>query len=577
MQNKSNQRLNASISQYSSAGKKDFNQDLCAYHIPVDHSLESKGIVLAVADGISSSTISHIAAETSINALTADYYNTSEAWSVRTSAETVIGAANSWLYGENRRDRISDMNQGRVCTLSALIFKGHYAHILHVGDSRVWRLKNNVLEALTRDHTIYLSDETSQLGRALGAKPDITADYHKEPLEEGDIYILTTDGVHEFWNPTEVIDIIQAEDAFADVAGKIAHKALGAGSNDNLTIQIARIDQLPAHKAGGGLIDDEINLPIIPLPNPGETLDGYEILRVISSTARSHIYLATAPDDAKVVLKFPSVDMQENEGYLRRLLMEEWIARRISNPHVVSAADLPPTRSGLYTVTRFIKGPTLRQWMIDNPTPQIEEVRQIIEQVASGVRAFHRLEMLHQDLRPENIILSEQGVAQIIDFGSTYVAGVQETSPIFEDQAILGMVQYAAPEYFLGYGGTTQSDLFSLGVIAYEMLSGGQLPYGGKAARVRTQKDIRRLSFRSTLTSKNPLPDWVEYALQKAVHLDSTKRYLALSEFVADLRTPSEDFKRMYSAPLIEKNPVLFWQSTTVLFAVLTILLLAVQ
>ena len=100
--------------------------------------------------------------------------------------------------------------------------------------------------------------------------------------------------------------------------------------------------------------------------------------------------------------------------------------------------------------------------------------------------AFHRKEMLHQDLRPQNVMIDATGTAKIIDFGSTYVAGIAENiSPLAQGE-MLGTVQYMAPEYFLGEGGDTRSDLFSLGVIAYQMLS-GRLPYGAEVSRARTR------------------------------------------------------------------------------------------
>ena len=139
-------------------------------------------------------------------------------------------------------------------------------------------------------------------------------------------------------------------------------------------------------------------------------------------------------------------------------------------------------RNYLYVVTEFIDGQTLTQWMIDNPKPDLETVRGIVEQIARGLRAFHRKEMLHQDLRPDNIMIDRTGTAKIIDFGSTKITGVAETAPSAGPDEILGTVQYTAPEYFLGENGSPRSDMFSLGVITYQMLT-GKLPYGARSPR----------------------------------------------------------------------------------------------
>ena len=113
-------------------------------------------------------------------------------------------------------------------------------------------------------------------------------------------------------------------------------------------------------------------------------------------------------------------------------------------------------------------------------------MRGIVEQIAKGLRAFHRMEMLHQDLRPDNIMIDKTGTVKIIDFGSTRVAGVVEAAPPAADDEILGTAQYTAPEYFLGESGSPRSDMFSLGVISYQMLT-GKLPYGTQIARIRTK------------------------------------------------------------------------------------------
>ena len=134
----------------------------------------------------------------------------------------------------------------------------------------------------------------------------------------------------------------------------------------------------------------------------------------------------------------------------------------------------------------FVDGQTLTQWMIDNPKPDLETVRGIVEQIARGLRAFHRMEMLHQDLRPENIMIDKTGTVKIIDFGSTgSPAWSRPRRPPARDD-ILGTAQYTAPEYFLGESGSPRSDLFSLGVITYQMLT-GRLPYGAQVARARTR------------------------------------------------------------------------------------------
>ena len=153
----------------------------------------------------------------------------------------------------------------------------------------------------------------------------------------------------------------------------------------------------------------------------------------------------------------------------------------------------------------FIDGQTLTQWMIDNPKPDLETVRGIVEQIAKGLGAFHRMEMLHQDVRPDNIMIDKTGTVKIIDFGSTKVTGVVEAAPPTDHSDILGTVQYTAPEYFLGESGSPRSDQFSLGVITYQMLT-GKLPYGAQAAKARTKSQYRKLRYNSALDDNREIP-----------------------------------------------------------------------
>ena len=275
------------------------------------------------------------------------------------------------------------------------------------------------------------------------------------------------------------------------------------------------------------------------------------------------------------MLKIPSLDLRGEPAYLRRFAMEEWIARRLDNPHLLKAGPAARRRRFLYSVTEYVDGRTLSQWMIDNPRPALETVRGIVEQIASGLQAFHRKEMLHQDLRPENVMIDGTGTARIIDFGATRVAGIAEAES-GDGDAILGTVQYTAPEYFLGEGGTNRSDIYSLGVITYQMLT-GRLPYGARMAQARTRQQQRTLGYASALDDVREVPAWIDGALRKAVHPEPMRRYEELSEFLHDLRHPNRQLLDANPAPLLERNPLLFWKGLSAILFTTILLLLALQ
>lgn len=220
----------------------------------------------------------------------------------------------------------------------------------------------------------------------------------------------------------------------------------------------------------------------------------------------------------------------------------------------------------------YIEGQTLIQWMRDHPNAELASVRPIVEQIAKGLRAFHRLEMLHQDLRPDNVMIDNHGTVKLIDFGAAKVAGLAEEVNATSDD-ILGTAQYTAPEYFLGEGGTPRSDQYSLAVITYQMLT-DTLPYGTEVAKTRTRAAQHKLAYQSALSENRELPAWVDEVLKKALHPTPHKRFPALSEFIFELRSPSPDMLKRAQLPLLERDPVLFWKGVSLVLAVVVIALL---
>ncbi|GJE54363.1 MULTISPECIES: bifunctional protein-serine/threonine kinase/phosphatase [Methylobacterium] len=568
--------LTVSIGQHSARGRKAANQDFHGALVPRQPDLGLKGIAVALADGISSSAVGGAAAETAVKTFLDDYYGTPETWTVKTSAQRVITATNSWLHAETRRGRHADnRDKGYVTTFSALVLKARTAHLFHVGDARICRVSGASLERLTEDHRVVVSSEESYLGRALGVNAHVEIDHLAVPIECGDVFVLTTDGVHEHVSAKAIVAAIAAcAGNFENAARAIVDAAYEAGSSDNLTVQIVGIDALPPAEPFDivGSLDQLAPAPVL---EPPTSFDGYDILRPLHASARSHVYLARdAATGAMVALKVPSVDLRGDADYLRRFMMEEWIARRIDNLHVLKAHPQTRRRSHLYVAMDYVDGQTLTQWMADHREPGLETVRNLVGQIARGVQAFHRREMVHRDLRPENILVDAGGTLRIIDFGSTKVAGVIEAEPPVADEAMLGTLQYTAPECFLGDPATPGSDIFSVGVVAYQLLT-GRLPYGASAARAWTRASQRKLRYVSARESRPTLPVWVDGALRRAVHPNPERRYAVLSEFLHDLRHPNPVLADTRSLPLLERNPLIFWQGLSLILAVVVFALLA--
>lgn len=568
-----NTALRISLGQHSDKGPKSFNQDFHGCYVPQGELLDSKGIALAVADGISSSDVSHIASESAVTGFLEDYYATTDTWSVKTAVERVIGATNAWLYAQTRQNRYDEQEQGYVCTLSALVLKGMTAHIFHIGDSRVYRIGRMDIEQLTEDHRVRVSSNQSYLARALGIHHRLDVDYRSTPLTAGDVYVLATDGVYEFAPVQSFADRLRtAGTDLTEIARDMVTTALANGSDDNLTVQIVRIDQLPELESSD-ILRQLDTLPCPPPLTPGMMLDGLRVIQEMRISSRSHVFLAENTTDGKrVVLKIPSIGMRDDRAYLERFLVEDWVARRINNPHVVKACITAMPRSAIYVATEHLEGQSLSQWMRDHPQPDLATFRDVMIQIARGLQALHRQEMLHQDLKPDNIFMGLDGKITIIDFGATRVAGLEESANGINQINLLGAAQYAAPEYFLGERGSPKSDLYSLGIIAYQMLS-GKLPYDDTVPKLRSRKALTRLQYRSLKLFDPNIPFGVDGAIRKAVALDPEARHEQISEFIHELSHSNPAYDSPKHLPLAQRHPLRFWQGLSLLLFVVVVFL----
>ncbi|MEO8060426.1 MAG: protein kinase [Burkholderiales bacterium] len=569
--------LRVRIGQHSQAGTgKALNQDFHGAAVPGGSLLQTKGIAVALADGIGSSAQSHVASAAAVRGFLEDYFNTSESWPVRRAARCVLQATNAWLHaqtqlGEGRFDK----DRGCVCTFSALVFKGRDAHLLHVGDSRIYRLHAQALEQLTHDHRVRGPGAESWLGRALGVDRSVEIDYQSWGLEIGEAYLLATDGAYEHLDATAVHAALGAfgEDLDAAAAALVAG-ARARGSQDDATVQLVRIEALPAPEANL-LHRQREGLALPPPLQPRMAFEGYTIVRELHASARSHVHLALDNVSGQpVVIKTPSLEAATQPEALDRLLLEEWVARRVDSPHLLKAAPGERPRQHLFVAMEYRPGQTLAQWMTDHPAPTLDEVRRIVGQAALGLQALHRKAMVHGDVRPANVMIDDGGTVCLIDFGATLVAGLAEGTSAAAGSVHAGELQYAAPESLLGRETGPLSDLFSLAVLTYQMLC-GRLPFGLDLSRVRSERDLHRLRYQPLRQHRPELPSWLDAVLRKALNTNPRQRQQAMSELVHDLREPGPEFRRDGKLPLIERSPAAFWRGLAIALAVALVVALA--
>jgi serine/threonine protein kinase/serine/threonine protein phosphatase PrpC len=563
--------LKTSVGAYSVKGAKKENEDCYGAQLVDEPQLTHKGVAVVIADGMSGSDAGKEASQSCVSSFLNDYYSTPESWTVKTAGQKILSATNSWLFSQGQQRYGSA--KGMVSTLSILVCKSTSGYIFHVGDSRIYRLRKGDLELLTRDHCLQISAEKNYLTRAMGIEPRLEVDYKSFPLEKGDLFIMTTDGVHEFIAEKTLKKIAQEEGTLKKRAEKIVQQAIDNNSHDNLTCQLFSINGLPQAK------EDEImrrhaNLPFPPLLDPGMILDGYRIEEELHSSKRTQIYRAfDTVTETQVILKTPSILYEDDTLYIEHFLQEEWAGKRINHENVLKVLSTDRKKTCIYYVIEYLEGQTLRAWMDANPKPYIRDVRNIIKQIAKGLRAFHRMEMIHQDLKPENIIIKTSGVVTIIDFGSVKISGITEITPLETHQDnMLGTLNYTAPEYHLGHRGTIKSDIYSLGVIAYEMIN-KSLPFGQDMPEKPNKINLAKLHYVPSFHKNDMVPQWMDGALKKATSISPQGRYEELSEFIYDLSKPNKEFlSSADSIPLLERNPLIFWKILSVILLLANLL-----
>ncbi len=553
--------LKVNVGLHSEKGLKAQNEDAVGYHIPREPVLTTKGMVALIADGVSSAEAGKEASETCVHNFISDYFSTPESWSVKTSAQRILTALNRWLYGQGLSYLEAD--KGYISTLSVLVIKSRRAHLFHIGDSRIYLLRDGDLEPLTKDHSTRVSKDSCYLTRAMGMDLMLDVDYVSIDLLPGDRFLMTTDGVHDFLSRTAMRQMISdSEASLTTLCADLASRSLEQGSDDNITAMLVDIESLSEPNAD----DVHQTLCTLPFPPPlevGMVVDGLRVLDEIHASKRSQVYrVEDVESGAHYAMKTPSVNFEDDLVYIERFVLEPWIGSRIDSPHVVKVPKDLQRPSFLYYLCEYREGSTLAQWMQNQKNLPIDRVIAIVKQLVAGVRAMHRKETLHQDIKPENIMIDVQDQVCLIDFGSCYVAGISEIDMPFERDQVLGTESYGAPEYKMGRRSSLKSDLFSIAVVTYEMLTGHH-PYGEAFENCRAAKDFYRLHYVPAREFNPMVPVWMDGALGKALNISPELRHDALSEFVYDLEHPNKDFLKQDFVPLAQRNPLRFWQGVS--------------
>ncbi len=556
-----NLRVEAGFS--TKKGRRPDNQDYVGVCLGPKGAGNLHGIVAAVADGVGGHNGGREAAETTVRAFIDGYYAQPETLGAIRAAARALEAVNRWVAAQARVDpRLA----GMATTFSAIIFSRRAAFVLHVGDTRVYKIDNDGLELLTTDHTVGRGDFPNALRRAVGFEDALLFDQMSHGLKLHDRFLLCSDGVHGALRDSDLRILLGESGSPEKIAETIVRAALDAGSSDNVTALVVDIVDLPPADMGA-LSQAIARLPILDLPGKGDVVDEFRLDDVLSDGRYSRLMRATDLRNGKVaVLKFPHPSVADDATYRLAFANEAWVAARVRSPWIGEIiASQPDRQTRLYSAMPYYDGETLEARLNRAPKMDLAEGTRIAMCLARAITTLHRSSVIHRDIKPDNVILLRDGGLRLIDLGVSRAPNLEDIA----QRAVPGTPSYMAPELFAGAAGDESSDLFALGVTMYRAFC-GRYPYGEiePFSKPRFGKPI-------PLCSRRPdLPVWLDAALLKAVAAEPRDRYGDVLEFVFELENGATRGRPFASRkkPLYERNPLTFWKGLCLLLLLLLLL-----
>ncbi len=539
----------------SLTGPRAENQDFGGVHIGTALERARHGVIAAVADGVSGGKAGRAAAELAVHALIEGFYAVTDTLGPARAMQAPLTAYNRWLHAQGKGEAMTNS----ATTFTAFALRGRRAHLVHVGDSRAWRFSGGRLARLTTDHVRPEPDLNHVLIRAIGIEPELRLDHATIELAEHDRLLLTSDGVHGVLSDKRIAAILAENTSAESTAQQLADAAIAAGGHDNATALVLDVVRLP-EPDHDGILAGLSALPFVERPQPGESIDGFRIDRVLSEGRHAVLLVATDSEDGSaVVLKFPRREVLSERALRLAFAREMLLAQRVTSPFVLAAHPVRPDRqTALYGVQPLLDGETMQQ-RLDRALPPLPAGLEAATRLTRAVAALHRLEVIHRDIKPDNVMMTADGGLKLIDLGVARLPRVED----FRPDEIPGTPGFMPPEQFEGNAGDELTDQFALGVTLYRWFT-GKWPFGEQEAfqRPRFGKPLPPSRHRPEI------PSWLDDAIVTAIQPDREARFGDVVELLRALEGGSlleRGGKR--PVPLIERDPVRFWQVISALLA----------
>ena len=544
--------LQLSLAQFSASGPRAENQDAMRLVTPAPALAASKGYLFALADGVSQCVDGALAAQSTLQALALDYYSTPETWGVAQSLDRLLLAQNRWLQAN-----------GLLTTLSALVLRGRRFTLAHVGDCRAYRWYDGELQRISEDHVWEQPDMQHVLKRALGLDQYVVMDYRDGELREGERLLLVSDGVWATLNDARIQSILREQSDLQLAVQTLVSSAHLAGSQDNASALLIQVDALGQDDLGDALVQLQ-QWPLPPTLKPGQLFEGLRINSLLAESRQSLLYRVSDQQGQAWLLKTLPAQQRDDGEAGQQLLQEEWFLRRVAGrffPELHPATE----RQHLYYVMREHSGQSLAELFRHNGPLSVAQWQTLAAQLLRATGLLHRRNIIHRDIKPDNLLLDDNGELRLLDFGLAYCPGLSVQAP----GSVPGTPSFIAPEAFAGAEPTPRQDLYAVGVTLYYLLT-GHYPYG----EIEAFQHRRFITPTAASRYRPDLPDWLDHTLEQALQADPDKRYETAEQWLLELEHAETRPLVKRPQPLLEREPLKVWRTLALLSLLLNLMLL---